>query len=51
MLWLFEKMHPGKCDYICVYSIIVILRFVTSQTVCKILKLIKGYFILMQNAL
>ena len=33
MLWLFEKIHPGECDHICDYSIIVILRFVTSQTV------------------
>ena len=33
IMWLFEKIHPGECDYNCDYYIIVILRFVTSQTV------------------
>ena len=33
ILCFFFKIHPGECDYICDYSIIVILGFVTSQTV------------------
>ena len=33
IVWLFEKIHPCECDFICDYSIIVILGFVTSQTV------------------